>query len=96
MIFKTQSLLLLIEKEELNQKFFWIKYDKFKYYLNIIANNINIENLDGESDKLFKLIGEDIIDSEEEKPEENINEIIKNDENENSMEGDDLKSINLK
>jgi hypothetical protein len=46
----TKSLLLLIDKENLNNEFKWIDFTKFKYYLNLIIKEqkeiINGNNLD--------------------------------------------------
>jgi hypothetical protein len=48
--FKTQSLLLLIEKEGINKKFKWINFAQFKFYLNLIVKDNHIENIEGESE----------------------------------------------
>ena len=60
--YKTKSLLLLIDKENLNENFKWIDYNTFKIYLKKIVNNNN-ENLDNdESENLIKLIENEIED----------------------------------
>ena len=93
--FKTQSQLLLIEKEGINKKFKWINFAQFKYYLNLIVKDNHIENIEGEYDKLFKLIGEDILDSDDEKIDDFNNEININTESENSMEVEESENNNL-
>ena len=43
----TRSLILLISKEFNNEKYKWIKYDTFKYYLKMVLNENNIpDNID--------------------------------------------------
>ena len=39
-------MLLLIEKEKLNTKFKWIKYETFKFYLNMALKNEDIKEKD--------------------------------------------------
>ena len=56
--YKTQSIIMLIEKENINNEFKWIKYDTFKNYLNIVLNNSNISV--SETDKLIKIIEYDL------------------------------------
>ena len=67
--------------------------EKFKYYLYLIVKNNQKENIDGESDKLFKLMGENILDSDNEKLGYSNNEIIIiNTESENSTEVDESEN----
>ena len=104
--YKTRSLLFLIEKEELNNYFKWIKFDMFKHYLRmIIKNNTNfIERGEGESDKLFKLIGEDISDLDEDKENDenglnltnsNLNQNNSKDESDSSFENEIEENLNV-
>ena len=51
--YKTKAMILLIEKENINNEFKWISFDIFKKYLNSILNNKNINNLNEEYKKLF-------------------------------------------
>ena len=51
---------MLIEKENLNNEFKYIKYDTFKNYLNIVLNKNNNNISDNETDKLIKIIEYDL------------------------------------
>ena len=66
----TRSLILLISKEFNNEKYKWIKYETFKYYLKIVLNeNIIPDNIDN----YIKLIE---IESENYKNNDDIEKII--------------------
>ena len=51
--YSTKSLLLLIEKEKINEEFKWITFEKFKYYLNLAIKN---ENTDYEKNDIENFI----------------------------------------
>ena len=61
----TKSLLLLIDKENINNHFKWIDLTKFKYYLNLIKKDqkeiINENNLD----KLIQTIDMEVAEDDD-------------------------------
>ena len=70
--YKSQSIVMLIEKENLNNEYKWINYEIFKKYLNLVINKDNIP--ENECCKIIKIIEEDLIDNYIDIEEDNIND----------------------
>ena len=74
--FKTKSLIMIVEKEKLNENFKWISYDKFKSYLKKIIDDNSKNNNQDEANNIMKLIDDDL--------EENIESDIYNKDSNNN------------
>ena len=85
--YKTKGMILLIEKENINNEFKWITYDLFKKYLNEVMKSENnkeiINSNNDESEKLIQLIEGNIY---------NDNKTINKNNNDKSISGEDDES----
>ena len=92
--FKTKSLIMIIEKEKINEHFKWVTYEQFKLYLKKIIDE-NTENIkEDDSNNLMKLFDNEFADILETNDnnidsfnnENNSNKIL----NENDKDGEDI------
>ena len=85
--YKIRGMILLIEKENINNEFKWITYDLFKKYLNVVMKSENnkeiINSNNDESEKLIQLIEGNIY---------NDNKTINKNNNDKSISGEDDES----
>ena len=92
--FKIKSLIMIIEKEKINEHFKWVTYEQFKLYLKKIIDE-NTENIkEDDSNNLMKLFDNEFADILETNDnnidsfnnENNSNKIL----NENDKDGEDI------